>query len=146
MPGAESPVSARFAVVQSVVYRCSAFDAPPTERNSPASAGATPQIIIKFGKETQMDTLHHHEREAILNADAKAASLMFIVGIVALLASPATEVPGEGTMASASTVSLEPTREIPVAGVDVPDGYKLSVPEAAESAAGVPDDPPTATF
>jgi hypothetical protein len=93
-----------------------------------------------------MDRFHRHEKEAIFTAGAKAVSLMFIVGMVALLAAHTTEMPGVGTMASASTVLLEPTREIPVVGVDVPDGYKLPGQEPAEAAARVPNEPPIAPF
>ena len=65
-----------------------------------------------------MDRFHRHEKEAIFTAGAKAVSLMFIVGMVALLAAHTTEMPGVGTMASASAVLLEPTREIPVVRMD----------------------------
>jgi hypothetical protein len=107
---------------------------------------ATPQIIIQIGKETQMDRLHRYEKEANFTADAKAVSLMFIVGMVALLAAHTTEMPGVGIMASAPTVLIEPTREVPLVGVDIPDGPKLPAQESARAAARVRDEPPIAPF
>jgi hypothetical protein len=92
-----------------------------------------------------MDRIHRQEQEATFFTGAKAVSLMFIAGVIMLLAAHTTEMPGGGTVASASAISLEPTREMPEIGVDVPDGYKLPGQEAAEAAARVADDPPIAT-
>jgi hypothetical protein len=93
-----------------------------------------------------MGRIHRQEQEATFFTGAKAVSLMFIAGAIMLLAAHATEMPGEGTMATASTASLELTREMPAIGFDVPDGYKVPGQDAAEAAARVANDPPIATF
>ena len=82
-----------------------------------------------------MDRLHRQREEATFTANAMAVSLMFIVGMVVLLATGTTGttgMSGEGAVASASSVSLEPAR---ADRVDVSDGYKRPGQEPTVSAA-----------
>ncbi len=75
-------------------------------------------------------------------AGAKVVSLLFVVGMVALLAGHTAATPSDDTRALATAVTLEPTQEIPMVGLDLPLDFKM--PE--QDAAAVQDDPPIATF
>jgi hypothetical protein len=104
-----------------------------------------PRAITHVGQETQMFNSNRNEDGTAFTTGAKAVSLFFVVGMIALLAGHTTATPGDDARDLAATVSLEPTREIPVVGLDLPL-EPASPDHSAAAAAAVLDDPPVATF
>lgn len=92
-----------------------------------------------------MSKMNRHEDGSAFTAGAKAVSLLFVVGMIALLAGHTAGTPNDVSRDMAAAVSLEPTREIPVVGLDLPSDF-TSPEHAAAAAAAVQDDPPIATF
>jgi hypothetical protein len=92
-----------------------------------------------------MSKMNRNEDGAAFTSGAKAVSLLFVVGMIALLAGHTTGTPNGVSRDVAAVVSLEPAREIPVVGLDLASDF-TSPGHAAAAAAAVQDDPPIATF